>query len=138
MHFITLRHGNLSLQSSLPWVPSRLHVVPITNTRFTRLRACAPYPSIRVFVPLSCFITNTVVSVDPLAKKFNIGRNNHGRTKRCEFSDLDLKHPFCSNLDQKIKIVSLSNLHMQNSMVMFTFSVFDQKYPIWVILVPKI
>ena len=34
--------------------------------------------------------------------------------------------------------LSCYNLNMQDSMVMFTFSVFDQKYPVWVNLVQKI
>ena len=38
----------------------------------------------------------------------------------------------------KLKFGSQTNLHMQNSMVMFTFSVFDQKFPFWEILVQKI
>ena len=31
----------------------------------------------------------------------------------------------------KAKLVTETNLNMQNSMVMFTFSVFDWKYPFW-------
>ena len=52
--------------------------------------------------------------------------------------------PFLSKFTQKIKIVesklkfgTQSNLNMQNSMVMFTFSVFDQKYPFRAKLVQK-
>ena len=38
---------------------------------------------------------------------------------------------------RKMKLLS-SNLNMQNSVVMFTFSNFDSKYHFWVILVQKI
>ena len=51
--------------------------------------------------------TNTFVSVGPYAKKFNIVRNDHGHTQRCDFSVLDRNHPFWANSAQKIKIVSL-------------------------------
>ena len=54
------------------------------------------------------------------------------------FSVFDQKYPFWVNLVQKNKINNLSwnlfdycNLSMQNSVVMFTFSVFTQKYLVW-------
>ena len=58
-------------------------------------------------------------------------------------SDFNHKYPFWVNLVQKLKIVSLSlklvpNLNMQNSMVMFTFSVLERKYHFWANLVLKI
>ena len=56
----------------------------------------------------------------------------------CEFSVLDWKNPFWANLAQKIKIDTQTKLHMQNSIVVFTFSVFNHKYPFWAILVQKI
>ena len=94
-------------------------------------------------MPLSCVITNTIASVGAHAKKFNIVKNNHEHTQRCEFSVLDQKHRFHTNFSKKMKTVSPCwNLspksNMQNSMVMFTFSVFDQKYPFWVNLVQEI
>ena len=71
----------------------------------SRQRANAPYPSLpRTFT----LINKRLVSVGTRAKKFNIVRNNHGHTQRCEFSLLDRKHPFWASLAQKIKIVSLS------------------------------
>ena len=46
--------------------------------------------------------------------------------------------PFCTentffgaNLVQKIRIVGLTNSNIHNSMLMLTFSVFNQKYPFW-------
>ena len=55
------------------------------------------------------------------------------------FSVLDWKCLFSANLVQKIKIINLSlnfgtetNLNTQNSMKMFTFSVFYWKYSIWI------
>ena len=75
---------------------------------------------------LSLVLLQIPLSVGPCAKRSSIVRNDHGRTQRCEFSVLDQKHPFWANLSQKIKIVNLSwNSNMRNSMVMFTFSVFD-------------
>ena len=44
----------------------------------------------------------------PRAEKFNIVSNDHGRTQKCDFSDLGRKYPFWPYLVQKIKIVSLS------------------------------
>ena len=90
---------------------------------------------------MSCLFTNTVVSVGPRAKKFNICKKRqwaHAKMRIFSF-----RHTFWANLVHKIKIVvklkfgTQTNSHMQDSMVMFTFSVFDQKYPFWVILVQK-
>ena len=101
-----------------PYAPASLCPLPIINmyltrlAHLTRLRAYEPthlYPhQLAPYPPLSCLVRNTVVSVGPRAKKFNIGRNDHGHRQRCEFSVLDRKHPFWANLAQKIKIVSLS------------------------------
>ena len=41
------------------------------------------------------------------------------------------------NYQFKLKPGALTNLNMQNSMAMFTFSVLDWKYPFWVNLVQK-
>ena len=53
----------------------------------------------------------------------------------CEFLALDHKHPFWATFAQKyhnswskLKFDTQANLNMQNLMVMFTVSVFDQKY----------
>ena len=41
-------------------------------------------------------------------ERVNKVRNDHGNTQRWEFSVLDRKHPFWTNLTQKIKVVSRS------------------------------
>ena len=46
--------------------------------------------------------------------------------------------PKYQNCQFKLKFANKSNSNMQNSMVMFTFSVFDWKYPFWVNSVQKI
>ena len=45
---------------------------------------------------------------DTRAEKFNIISNNHGRTRKCNFSVSDCKYRFWANLVQNIKKVSLS------------------------------
>ena len=49
-------------------------------------------------------------------------------------SVLDRKYTFCQF---KLKFCTQTNSNMQNSMVMFTFSVFDRKYPFWTNLISK-
>ena len=81
-----------------PCTPSHLRPLSIIITcltcfaRLTHLmclRTQAPLPSsistLRAFV-FFCYKYRFVV---PLAKEFNMGRNNHGYTQRCEFSVLD-------------------------------------------------
>ena len=80
--------------------------------------------------PSYCLVTNNVVSVGPLGKKFNTVRNDHGHTQRSEFSVLEQKHHFWENFAQKIKIVCLTWYLDQ--------FVFDQKYISWVNLVQKV
>ena len=76
--------------------------------------ACHMYvlASLRTFTlinkRLTQLATNTVETVGTRVKKFNLARNDHGHTQRCEFSLLDRKHHLWANLAQKIKIVSLS------------------------------
>ena len=41
------------------------------------------------------------------------------------------------NFNQKLKFGSTTNSNMQNSMMVFTFSVLDHKQPFWVNLVSK-
>ena len=112
----------------------------------TRLCVCTPYPSlIRALRTLRAFILINKrrtrvclvlleIPFCPLAKKFNIVRNDHGHTQRRKFSVLDPKHP-CSS---KLKLGTPTSSNMQNSMVIFTFSVFDQKHPFWVNFAQKI
>ena len=42
------------------------------------------------------------------------------------------------NYQFKLKFVTYTNSNMQNSMVMFTFFCFDQKYPFWAKMVQKV
>ena len=49
-----------------------------------------------------------LVTVGPCAEKFNIVRNDHGRTLKCDFLVLNRKYPFGANLVLENKIVSLS------------------------------
>ena len=83
-----------------------LRALPVIDTC---LRAYVPLPSsinvLRAFL-LSCYKYRCLSA--PMQKKFNIVRNDHGHTQRCEFSVLDRKQPFRANLEQKIKIVSQS------------------------------
>ena len=60
------------------------------------------------------------------------------------FSVLDQKNLFSANLVKKnqncqfqLKFGTKTNLIMQNSMMMFTFSAFEHKYLSWVNLVQK-
>ena len=84
----------------------RLRALPVIDTC---LRAYVPLPSsinvLRAFL-LSCYKYRCLSA--PMQKKFNIVRNDHGHTQRCEFSVLDRKQPFRANLEQKIKIFSQS------------------------------
>ena len=92
--------------SLLNRAPLRLHALPVIDTC---LRAYVPLHSsinvLRAFL-LSCYKYRCLSA--PMQKKFNIVRNDHGHTQRCEFSVLDRKQPFRANLEQKIKIVSQS------------------------------
>ena len=83
------------LASLLNSAPSYLRALPITDTCLTRLCAssiinmpltCLYLHQQAPYAPLSCLVTNTVVSVGSMVK------NDHGHTKRCEFSVLDGKH----------------------------------------------
>ena len=69
----------------------------------------------------------TVVFVGPRAEKFSTS-DEHGYMRKFDFSVLDRKYPFWSNLVQKITIVSLNshlvpriNSSMQNSMMSLIF-----------------
>ena len=71
--------------------------------------------------------------------------NNHGRTHKWDFFRFQPKVPFWANLIKKnqncqfkLKFGTYTNSNMQNSMLMFTFSVFDWNYPLWAKLVLKI
>ena len=57
---------------------------------------------------------------------------------RPETPFLDKFGPKNQNCLSKLRFGTQTNSNMQNSMVMFTFSVFYQKYPFWVNLVQKI
>ena len=100
------------LRALLALVPTRLthHYYAL----YVTCEPCAPYAlaSLRAFTfinkRLTQLATNTVVSVGTRVKKFNLARNDHGHTQRCEFSLLDRIHHLWANLAQKIKIVSLS------------------------------
>ena len=76
----------------------RLRALPVIDTC---LRAYVPLPSsinvLRAFL-LSCYKYRCLSA--PMQKKFNIVRNDHGHTQRCEFSVLDRKQPFRANLEQ--------------------------------------
>ena len=71
--------------------------------------------------------------------------NNHRRKQKCDLSVLDQKYPFLGkfgaksqNYQFKLEFVTSTNSNMQNSVVMFTFSVLSWKYPFWVKLVQKV
>ena len=71
------------------------------------------------------------MSVGPRAKKFNIVSNDNGHTHKCDFvvSYREYKFgPKYQNCQLKLKLGAQSNLNMQNSMVVFTFSVLEQKH----------
>ena len=84
----------------------------------------------------------TVVSVGPRAEKFNIvSSNTHTSaifpfpTRNTLFGQIWSKNQFCQF---KLKYGTYTKSNMRNSMEMFTFSVFDWKYPFWATLVQKI
>ena len=64
------------------------------------------------------------MSVGTCAEKFIIVINDHGHMHKYNFSIFNQKFPFWANLVEKKKKKS----NMQNSMVMFTFSIFDWNY----------
>ena len=64
------------------------------------------------------------------AEKFNIVSSDHERTQKCDFSVFNRKYPF--------RQIWLKKKNLTNSMVLFTFSAFDWKYPFWKNLVQKI
>ena len=61
------------------------------------------------------------MSVDPGAEKFDIVSKEQGRTQKCD--------TFFG--PKKVKFGTQTDSNMQDSMVMFTFSIFDRKYPFW-------
>ena len=78
---------------------------------------------------------------DTRAEKFNIVSNNHGRTRKCDFSVSNCKYRFWANLVQNIKKVSLSwnlvprliricRVHWLCSLFPFMTKNI-QKYPFW-------
>ena len=50
---------------------------------------------------------------------------------------MDKFGPKIQNCEFKLKFCTKTNLHMWNSMMMFTFFVFDHKYTFWANLVQK-
>ena len=71
--------------------------------------------------------------------------NNHRRKQKFDLSVLEPEMPFLGkfgpenqNCQFKLKFVTSTNSNMQNSVVMFTFSVLSWKYPFWVKLVQKV
>ena len=74
------------------------------------------------------------MSVGPRSEKFNIVSNDHGRTRKCNFSVFDWKYHFLGKFDPKtqncqfkLEFGSKTNSNMQNSTAIFTFSVFERK-----------
>ena len=57
---------------------------------------------------------------------------------RLEIPFLGKFGPKNQNCQFKLKFGTKTNLNMQNLVVLFTFSVFDWKYPFWANLVQKI
>ena len=80
------------------------------------------------------------------AEKFNAVNNDHGRTLKCDFSDFDRKLPFWANFVKykihtchfKLTLGTYINSNMQNSIVVFNFSVLKWKHLFWANLVQKI
>ena len=86
----------------------------------------APYPLIRAcaptrLYPFSCLLTNTVVSVAPPAKKFRIF------SFRPDTPFLGKFGPKNQNCKFELKFGTCTNLNKHNSMVVFSFSIFDRK-----------
>ena len=84
------------------------------------------------------------MSVNPSAQKFDILSNDHGRTK-VRFFYFTAGIPFLAkfvpknqNWQFKLKFGTWTNSNMQNSMLMFSFSVLDQKDPFWANLFQKV
>ena len=86
--------------------------LPIVNTRLTPF-ACLTCLCSFTFINkhlmhLFFVLLQILLCLLGPVQKSNIVRNEHGHTQRCEFSVIDKKHPFWTNLAQKIKIVSPS------------------------------
>ena len=95
-----------------PYIPACLNTFPIVNTRLTPfacLTCLCSFTFINKHLMHLCFVLLQILLclLGPVQKS-NIVRNEHGHTQRCEFSVIDKKHPFWTNLAQKIKIVSPS------------------------------
>ena len=86
------------------------------------------------------------MSVGLRAENFDIPHNDHGRTRKSDFSIFfSLEIPFLgkfgpkkSKLKFKLKFGTQTNSNMQNSMVVFTFFILDWKHTFWANLVQKI
>ena len=84
------------------------------------------------------------MSVGPRAEKFNIVRYDHGHTHKCDFPVFDRKYPLWVNSVKKNQnrqpngyLDFQINSNMQNSMMMFTFSVLNWRHPFLVKFNPK-
>ena len=81
--------------------------------------------------------------VGPRAEEFNIVSNDHRRTQTATFLFQTRNTLFeqdsskTQNCQFELKFGTQTNLNMQNSMVMFTFSVFYRKYFFWANFVSK-
>ena len=82
--------------------------------------------------------------VGPLAEKFNKVRCDHGHTHKCDFPVFDRKYPLWANSVKKNQnrqpngyLDFQINSNMQNSMMLFTFSVLNWKHPFLVKFNPK-
>ena len=136
----------MSLLNCAPCAPSHLRALPIIDTRRTRLRAYALYPSlIRALTLINQPLTRLSCLSAPMQKKINIVRNDRGHAPKMQIFSFRPEIPFLGrfgqknqNCQSKLKFCTQTNSNMQNSVMMFSISVFDHKYPFWVNLVQKI
>ena len=84
------------------------------------------------------------MSVNLRVEKFNIASKDHGRTRKCDFSNFERKLPFWANLVKKpqngqckLKFGIYTNSNMQSSVALFTFSVLHGKHQFWASLVQR-
>ena len=135
-----------SLLNCAPCASLRLRALPIIVTHYTCLHAFAPLhfsiSALCAFV-WSCYKYHCVCR--PPRRKVWYSKKQPWTHAKMRFFSFRLETPFLvkfgpknQNCWPKLKFGIQTYSNIRNSMVMFTFSVFDQEYPFGVNLVQKI
>ena len=121
-----------NLLNCAPCAPSRIRAVPIINMWLTRLL---------VFTRINNRFTDLCLVLLQIPLCLLKQPWTHAKMRifsfRPEIPFLDKFGPKNQNCQSELKFGTYTDLNMQNSMVMLTFSVFDQKYLFLANLVQK-